>query len=63
MKGRHPRPPLSLWRMVESLARALVAAVLGPMSLRRLIAALPRLERHFCDKRRRRKLQMLAYTC
>ena len=58
--GRAP----SLWRLVESLARAVVAAVLGPRwSLRRLIAALPRLRRHFCDPPRKRRLQMQAWLC
>jgi hypothetical protein len=52
-----------VWRLVKSLAQAVLAAVLGPRPLAQLLAALPALERHLREPPRKRRLQMTAVIC
>jgi len=53
--------PVSPWRWTSLWADLLCHAIRGPVSLQRLLAALPRLARYLCDAPRKRR-QQAAYA-
>jgi hypothetical protein len=52
--------PVSIWRLQALLWEGIRELVIGPLSLRRILAALPRLGRYLCDTPRSR-IQQLAW--
>jgi hypothetical protein len=49
--------PISLWRWLAWWTEAVCTAVRGPLTLARITAALPQLDRYLCDSPRRRRQQ------
>jgi hypothetical protein len=49
--------PISLWRWLAWWTEAVRTAVRGPLTLARITAALPQLDRYLCDSPRRRRQQ------